>query len=138
LIGGTLIGSISALYDKYLLRTVMLDRMEVQAWFSLYQFILALGMMLIFWYPTREKTTPFKYKATIPLIGLFLTVADFLYYLGLSTDGAMIGIVSLIRRSNVIISFLAGALLFHEQHIKQKAYILCGILAGVAVLCLCK
>jgi transporter family protein len=138
LISGTLIGSISALYDKYLLRTVMLDRMEVQAWFSLYQFFLALIMMLIFWYPTRKKTTPFKYKATIPLIGLFLTVADFLYYMGLSSDGAMIGIVSLIRRSNVIISFLAGALLFHEQHIKQKAYILCGILAGVAILCLCK
>lgn len=138
LIGGTLIGSISALYDKYLLRTLMLDRMEVQAWFSLYQFILALAMMLIFWYPTRKKTTPFQFKATIPLIGLFLTVADFLYFLGLSSDGAMIGIVSLIRRSNVIISFLAGALLFHEQHIKQKTYILCGILTGVAILCLCK
>ena len=138
LIGGTLIGSVSALYDKYLLRTVMLDRMEMQAWFSLYQFVLALCMMLIFWYPTRKKTTPFKYKMTIPLIGIFLTIADFLYFYGLSCDGAMIGIVSLIRRSNVIISFLAGALLFHEQHIRQKAFILCGILAGVAILCLCK
>ncbi len=138
LIGGTLIGSASALYDKYLLRTVMLDRMEVQAWFSLYQFGLALIMMLIFWYPTRKKSTPFAFKAAIPLVGLFLTIADFLYYMGLSSDGAMIGIVSLVRRSNVIISFAAGALLFHEQHIKQKAFILCGILVGIAILCLCK
>ena len=138
LIGGTLIGSVSALYDKYLIRTLMIDKMEIQAWFSLYQFILALLMMLIFWYPSRSKTTPFRFVFTIPLIGLFLTIADFLYYYGLSCDGALIGIVSLIRRSNVIISFAAGALLFHEQHIRQKAFILCGILVGIAILCLCK
>jgi len=138
LIAGTLIGSISALYDKYLLRTLMIDRMEVQAWFSFYQFLLAGVMMMIFWYPVREKTDKFQFRITIPLIGLFLTVADFLYFYGLSIDGAMIGIVSLIRRSNVIISFLAGALLFHEKNIRQKAYILAGILVGITILCLLK
>jgi len=71
-------------------------------------------------------------------VGLLLTVADFLYSYGLSHPEAMIGIVSLIRRSNVVISFLAGAVLFHEKNILQKSLILCGVLAGVAVLCLAK
>lgn len=135
---GTLIGSMSALYDKVILRTLEIDRMEVQSWFSLYQFIIALVLMLVFWYPHKEKTDKFQFRYTIPLIGLFLTVADFLYFYGLSQDGALIGIVSLIRRSNVIISFAAGALLFHEKNIKPKALILTGILVGVAFLCLLK
>lgn len=138
LVLGTLIGSCSALYDKVILRTLQIDRMEVQAWFSLYQFLLAFLMMMIFWYPHKEKTDKFEFRYSILFIGFFLTVADFLYFYGLSMDGALIGIVSLIRRSNVIISFAAGALLFHEQNIRQKAFILAGILAGVAVLCLGK
>ena len=138
LVLGTLIGSASALYDKVILRTLQIDRMEVQAWFSFYQFLLALLMMMIFWYPHKEKTDKFEFRFSILLIGFFLTVADFLYFYGLSMDGALIGIVSLIRRSNVLISFAAGAMLFHEQNIKQKAFILAGILLGVAFLCLFK
>ncbi len=138
LFAGTLIGSASALYDKIILRELMIDRMEVQAWFSFYQFILAFIMMMVFWYPAKGKTDAFHFRWTIPLIGLFLTVADFLYFYGLSCDGALIGIVSLIRRSNVIISFAAGALLFHEKNIRQKAFILVGIMVGVAILCLMK
>lgn len=138
LILGTLIGSASALYDKVILRELMIDRMEVQAWFSFYQFLLAVMMMFIFWWPHKEKTDKFEFRSTILLIGFFLTVADFLYFYGLSRDGALIGIVSLIRRSNVIISFVAGAVLFHEKNIKQKAFILSGILIGIAFLCLLK
>ena len=138
LVLGTLIGSGSALYDKIILRTLEIDRMEVQAWFSLYQFLLAFLMMMIFWFPHKEKTDKFKFRYSILFIGFFLTVADFLYFYGLSMDGALIGIVSLIRRSNVLISFTAGAILFHEKNIKQKAFILTGILLGIAFLCLSK
>lgn len=138
LVLGTLIGSMSALYDKVILRSLEINRNEVQSWFSFYQFIIALILMLVVWYPNREKTDKFKFRFTIPLIGLFLTIADFLYFYGLSQDGVLIGIVSLIRRSNVIISFTAGALLFHEKNIKQKAVILFVILIGIAMLCLLK
>lgn len=132
---GTLVGAGSALYDKYLLRTIALNRMEVQSWFSFYQFLMAAILAAVVWYPNRTKTDNFRFKITIPLIGILLTVADFLYFYGLSTDGAMISVVSLIRRSNVIISFAAGALFFHEKNISRKALILCGVLAGVAMLC---
>jgi len=138
LVLGTLIGSMSALYDKVILRSLEINRNEVQSWFSFYQFIIALILMLVVWYPNREKTDKFKFRFTIPLIGLFLTIADFLYFYGLCQDGVLIGIVSLIRRSNVIISFTAGALLFHEKNIKQKAVILFVILIGIAMLCLLK
>ncbi len=138
LIAGTLIGAASALYDKYLLRTIEMDRMEMQAWFSFYQFLIAAILAAVIWYPHREKTDKFQFRISIPLVGVLLTVADFLYFYGLSHPEAMIGIVSLIRRSNVVISFLAGAVLFHEKNILQKSLILCGVLAGVAVLCLAK
>ena len=100
--------------------------------------MLAALLALVVWYPNRNKTDKFRFTFTIPLIGLLLTVADFLYFYGLSQDGAMIGVVSLIRRSNVVISFMAGAFIFKEKNILNKSFILCGVLAGVAVLCLCK
>ena len=134
LIAGTLIGAASALYDKYLLRTIHIDRMEMQAWFSFYQFLLAALLAAVVWYPNRQKTDKFQFRIAIPLVGVLLTVADFLYFYGLSHEDAMIGIVSLIRRSNVVISFLAGAIIFHEKNILHKSLILCGVLAGVAIL----
>ncbi len=135
---GTLVGAGSALYDKFLLRSLALNRMEMQSWFSFYQFIMAAVLAAVVWYPNREKTDKFVFKLTIPMIGILLAVADFLYFYGLSQDGAMISVVSLIRRSNVVISFAAGAMLFHEKNIRRKALILCGVLIGVAILCLGK
>ncbi len=43
-IGATMLGAVSALYDKYLLRSYA--PLEVQAWYSLYQ-VLIMGVILI-------------------------------------------------------------------------------------------
>lgn len=131
---GTLLGAISALYDKYLIKSLMINKIEIQAWFSFYQFVMAIILAAVIWLPNRKKTDKFVWRITIPLTGIFLTLADFMYFYGLSCDGALIAVVSVVRRSNVIISFTAGALLFHEKNIKQKALILCGVLLGVCIL----
>jgi transporter family protein len=43
----------------------------------------------------------------------------------------MISIVSMIRRSNVLITFVAGALFFHEKNLKSKAVDLLLVLLGM-------
>lgn len=131
----TLLGSASGLYDKHLMRHY--DRIAVQAWFSFYQVVLLLPFTLITWYPIR-KENPFTWRWSIPLIGVFLVISDFVYFYALSFPDSLISIVSAIRRSGVVVAFAFGALLFKEKNIKQKAIYLAGIIIGVTLMMLSK
>ncbi|MBR4337169.1 MAG: DMT family transporter [Bacteroidaceae bacterium] len=127
----SLLGAVSALYDKALMR--QLDNMLVQAWCNVYIMLIMCGVMLVLWFPKR-KEQPFQWRWTILLISLFLTVADFAYFKALSQEGSMISIVSMVRRGNVIISFLCGALFLHEKNIKSKLIALAMVLIGLLFL----
>ena len=77
-------------------------------------------MLLLLWWPTHKKTTPFHWDWCIILISVFLSAADFAYFYALGLDGAMISIVSMVRRGSVLVSFLFGAMVFHEKNLKSK------------------
>ncbi|MFO8002281.1 MAG: DMT family transporter [Marinilabilia sp.] len=128
---GTLAGAVSGLYDKHILQQI--DRLAVQAWFSFYQVILLLPVL---WFVRRKRPsrTPFYWRWTIPLIGLFLVIADFLYFYALSEPESLISVVSALRRSSVIVPFAFGALMYGEKNVKRKAFYLGGILVGVVLL----
>jgi bacterial/archaeal transporter family protein len=128
----TIIGSVSALFDKYLI--MHYNRLVIQGWYYIYMVPLMLGLLLIIWVPQRDKFTPFKWRYTIPLIGICLTLGDFLYFWSLSHPGALVAIVSTIRRGSVIVSFSLGAYYFKEKNIKLKAIILFGILIGIGII----
>lgn len=119
------LGAVSGLYDKYLMASpenggIGLDKMAVQSWYNIYQFFMMLAMLILLWYPTRKSTTPFRWCWSIPLISIFLSAADFVYFYALGLDGAMISIVSMVRRGSVIVSFLFGAMIFKEKNLKAK------------------
>ena len=104
----SMLGAISGLYDKYLMAPlnqggIGLDRMVVQSWYNIYQFFMMGAMLLLLWWPKRKSTTPFHWHWAIILISIFLSAADFVYFYALSLDGAMISIVSMIRRGSVIV-----------------------------------
>jgi transporter family protein len=128
-IAGTMLGAVSSLYDKYLFRHY--DRMAVQAWYSIYFIPVFLPFVMFIWYPGRKKTSPFRWSRLIPIIGIALVISDFLYFYALSEKESLIAILSVVRRSSVIVSFTAGAIFFSEQNLKRKSIALAGILAGV-------
>jgi transporter family protein len=78
-------------------------------------------VVLVLWYPKRRKSTPFRWKWSIALVSVFLTLADFVYFYALTDSVAMISIVSMVRRSSVLVSFAGGVLFFHEKNLKGKA-----------------
>ena len=135
-VGAAIIGAVSGLYDKYLMNPdgLGLDKMEVQSWYNLYQCGMMGIMLLVLWMPNRKKTTPFHWKWSIIFISIFLCVADFVYFYALSIPGAMISIVSMVRRGSVIVSFLFGALAFKEKNLRSKAVDLALVLAGMVFL----
>ena len=125
----TILGAVSALFDKYLLGRF--NNMFVQAWSNFYQLALMTVILFTLWWPTRHKTTPFQWKWPIIFIAVFLTLADYAYFVSLASSASMVSIVSMIRRSSVIVSFLCGALLFHEKNLKSKVIDLILVLLGL-------
>lgn len=130
LAAATLIGAVSGLYDKFIMRS--LNPMFVQSWFNFYQMIIMSAICGLIWYPTRHKSTPFSWRWSIPLISIFICIGDFAYYNSLSEADSMISVVSLVRRSSVIISFICGVVIFKERNIKAKLFDLLLILLGMA------
>ena len=124
-----LLGAVSALYDKYIME--FLAPMLVQSWFNVYQCLMMSVILLFIWWPTRKKTTSFKWRWSILLISLFLGIADFCYFSALTEEKALISVVSMIRRGSVIISFICGAFILREKNLKNKAIDLLLILIGL-------
>ncbi len=132
LAGAAVIGATSGLYDKYIMRT--LDPIFVQGWYNLYQLLLMSMIVALLWYPKRSQTTPFRWSWAIPLISLLLSMADMAYFYALEQEGAMISVVSMVRRSSVLVSFCCGALLFGERNLRAKVLDLLLILIGMILL----
>ena len=139
IVGAALLGAVSGLYDKYLMASpadggVGLDKMIVQSWYNIYQCFMMGAMLLLLWWPNRKNTTPFRWHWCIVFISIFLSAADFVYFYSLSLPGAMISIVSMIRRGSVVVSFLFAALAFHEKNLKSKVVDLALVLLGMVCL----
>lgn len=131
------LGAISGLYDKYLMATeggLGLPRLTVQCWYNFYQCFMMGVMLLLLWFPRRKDSTPFRWRWSILLISIFLSVADYVYFYSLSLDGALISVVSMVRRSSVVVSFALGALLFHEKNLRSKAIDLALVLLSMLLL----
>ncbi|WP_304582185.1 EamA family transporter [uncultured Alistipes sp.] len=125
-------GAMSGLYDKFIMSR--LDAVFVQGWYNLYQLMMMSVVVAVLWWPRRRSTTPFHWSWAIPLISVFLSLADFAYLMALREADAMISVVSMIRRGSVVVSFACGALLFHERNLRSKAVDLAFILAGMVFL----
>lgn len=140
-VGAALLGAVSALYDKYLMTPAAhgglgLDKLAVQGWYNLYQLILMCIVLTMAWLPRRARGDKFRWRWSIIGISVFLSAADFLYFFALSQPGAMISIVSMVRRSSVIVSFIVGAWIFHEHNLRSKVVDLCLVILGMICLCL--
>jgi len=129
LFGSVLFGVVSALLDKYFLADH--DPVFVQAWCNLY-ITAIMGVILLF--SGLRSRTRFQWDWSILLISVFLTVSDFLYFYSLSCDGSLLSVVSMLRRSSVIVTFVCGALFFKEKNIRAKGLEMLLLLSGMMLL----
>jgi transporter family protein len=125
-----LFGAVSALYDKYLMRSI--EPIVVQSWFNVYQCIL-MGVIISVMNAVNptQRGRKFIWRWSVPMISIFLGLADFCYFTALAQDGALIAVVSMIRRGSVVVSFAFGALLLHEKNLRSKALDVLLILVGL-------
>ena len=146
-----LLGAISALFDRWLLDPtgMAINKMALQAWYNIYQFGM-LGTFLLLrgvqgfkgsngvqgefkgsrvqeFKGSRvqefkgSKSQTFHWDWRIICISVFLSAADFIYFYALTDETAMVSIVSMIRRSSVVVSFLFAAMVLREKNLRSKA-----------------
>ncbi len=134
---GTLLGASSSLYDKYLLGVLKIPRNTVQFWFSV-DLVFILGTAYLIRKYSFKDGRAFVWRWSIPLTGILLIVADYLYFYAVSLPDTQISIMSLVRRCNCVVTFAVGSFYFRDTNVRQKAYALGVILLGVFLLALGK
>lgn len=147
-IAGTIVGAVSGLYDKFLVGDPDngqglfgiwpnrgFNKMIIQSWYNFYQVLMMGIVCLICWAPKQHRMKhPFHWRWQIPLISIFLSVADFCYFYALSYPDALISVTSLVRRSGVIVGFICGWLFFKEKNIKSKSLDLLFVIVAMILL----
>ena len=132
MIGATLLGAASSLYDKFLLQAAHLTPGQVQAWFTIYTSLI-LVPPLVMW-RRLGRGHPFHWHWAIPAIGFTLLGADLLYFTAIAQPAALISLISPVRRVSVVVAFSLGIFLFREKHWRPKAVCVAGIITGVILL----
>ncbi|MCQ2176475.1 MAG: DMT family transporter [Bacteroidales bacterium] len=125
-------GVASALYDKHILG--FMDPMFVQCWTNLFTTVILALALTTDYFIDRKGFRPFKADWVLPVTALLITLADFFYFKALSTEGSLLSVVSMVRRSSVLVPFIFGAALWHEKNIRGKSVALLIMLAGIALI----
>jgi len=131
IIGATILGASSGLYDKFLIQSLTLNPQTLQFWFCFYTVFILLLILSITWFPFSVKRKAFKWRWSIPAVGILLQTADYFYFKALQDSDALIMLLSAIKRSQILIAVVIGGLLFKEQNKRKKLVPLFGILLGV-------
>ena len=127
-----LTGSASALYDKHILKSM--EPLFVQSWSNVYIAAILGIVLLVVWKKDRKDFQKFTWDWTLPFIAILITVSDAVYFYAVKDPDALLSVISMIRRSSVIIVFLFGAIVYKENNIRDKAASLAILLAGIALL----
>jgi transporter family protein len=131
IIGATFLGASSGLYDKFLIQNLTLNPQTLQFWFCFYTILILLIILSLTWFPYAEKRKAFKWRWSIPAVGILLQTADYFYFKALQDPEALIMLLSAIKRSQILIAVVAGGIIFKEQNKRKKLVPLFGILLGV-------
>lgn len=134
IIGATFLGASSGLYDKFLIQKISLNPQTLQFWFCFYCILILLVILSIIWFPKVEKRKAFKWRWSIPAVGILLQLADYFYFKALQDPEALIMLLSAIKRSQLIIAVILGGILFKEKNKRKKLVPLAGIMIGVALI----
>ncbi len=134
-IAGACCSAGSSLWDKFCFQVRAAPVEAVQFWFQI-GLVAVYGTILVGSRLAGWRRNRFEWRWSIPLVGILLAAADWLYFTGLATPEVPISVASLMRRFSVVITFILGALFFRETNLRRKGFALALVLAGIALLCL--
>ena len=136
LLGSAILVALSGVYDKFLLSKESISPSTIQAWYTIYDFLMMAVLFFAIWIPKR-KDQPFEWRWGIAAMAVFVTVADVIYLTGLKQDAAVVVLIPLILYGvRLVVSFIYGIFGFKEVNIRSKIVPLLMVLAALVCLCL--
>ena len=136
LLASAVLVALSGVYDKFLLSKERISPSTIQAWYTLYDFLMMAVLYWTIWRPKRLKK-PFEWRWGIVAMAVFVTVADVIYLTGLKQEAAVVVLIPLILYGvRLVVSFVYGIFGFKEQNIKSKIVPLLMVLAALVCLCI--
>ena len=129
-------GVASALYDKHIM--AQMEPLFVQSWANLY-ITIVVGLYLLAvraFVRASSDRVRFRWDWTLLLTAVLITGADMAYFFALGSEGALLSVISIVRRCAVLVTFVFGALIFKEKNLRGKSFALLFLLAGMVCLML--
>ncbi|MBR3709648.1 MAG: DMT family transporter [Bacteroidales bacterium] len=136
LLASAVMVALSGVYDKFLLSGESISPSTIQAWYTVYDFIMMAVMFFLIWRPKR-KDHPFEWRWGIVAMAVFVSIADVIYLSGLKQEAAVLVLIPLILYGvRLVVSFVYGALCFKERNIRSKIIPLLMVLAALVFMCI--
>ena len=136
LLGSAILVALSGVYDKFLLSGESISPSAIQAWYTIYDFLMMAVLYFAIWRPKRAQQ-PFEWRGGIVWMALFVTIADVIYLSGLKQEAAVIVLIPLILYGvRLLVSFAYGALFFREKNIRSKIVPLLMVIAALVFMCI--
>ena len=136
LLGSAILVALSGVYDKFLLSGESISPSTIQAWYTIYDFLMMAVLFFVIWRPKR-KEQPFEWRGGIALMAIFVSIADVIYLSGLKQEAAVIVLIPLILYGvRLLVSFAYGAIFFKEKNIRSKIVPLLMVIAALVFMCI--
>ena len=136
LLGSAVLVALSGVYDKFLLSGESISPTTIQAWYTVYDFLMMAILFFAFWHPKRSEQ-PFEWRGGIILMAVFVSIADVIYLSGLNQKAAVIVLIPLILYGvRLLVSFAYGAIFFKEKNIRSKIVPLLMVIAALVFMCI--
>lgn len=129
-VGSTFLSAISAMIDKIALKSINIGQM--QFWFCFFLTLLYFGAWFFTGIKEHQKLT-FKFNYFIVLMSIFLVVSDRIYFHAVNAVSSQIAIILPVRRSSVLVSAIAGGIIFREKNLRAKFWCVCLVIAGIVI-----
>lgn len=127
-------GVASALYDKHIIAGM--EPMFVQSWTNLFITVILAICVGVKALIDGEKREKIRWDWMLLIVAVLITGADALYFFALKQPGALLSVISVVRRASVLVTFIFGALLFRETNVRAKALNMLLLATGVVILLL--
>lgn len=136
LLASAILVALSGVYDKFLLSGESISPSTIQAWYTIYDFLMMAVMFFVIWRPKRSQQ-PFEWRGGIVFMAIFVSIADVIYLLGLKQEAAVIVLIPLILYGvRLLVSFAYGAIFFKEKNIRSKIIPLLMVIAALVFMCI--
>jgi len=135
MLAATVMSSANALYDKHIIVNMGLDLASVQAYSAVQRALIALAL-LPWIFRGLEIRSLIARNWAIPAIAVTYVLAEFIYLWSVNSEGAMISVISILRRTNLIMVFGLSAVFLRENFIERKILAIAGVLLGIILVIL--